>query len=162
MNSAPVISKPASLLNKTPVMTGDDGSMTGHPSYLTTREHSAFSRNDGRERFQQPAIVRMCACACACVCNTIVYKYLSSRHYKEKVNRIDGLDMTGRVSLTRHTRHYDEVTRRTHPLGDCCSHRQLPTPAPASLTPAPSHPRATLHCSHEAPGGHGVAAGGGL
>lgn len=161
MIPAPVIRKPASSLNKTPAMTGDDGSMTGHPSYLKTREHSVFSRHDGRERFQQLAIVRMCACACACVCNTIVCKYLSSCHCKEKVKGIGGLAMTGRVSLTRHARHYDHDRPHTTPVtaAHIAATDQYPTPAHAILT---SRTSASLPSSHEAARGPGVAVGGGL
>lgn len=129
MNSTPVIRKPASSLNKTPAMTGDDGSMTGYLSYLTAREHSAFSRYDGLGRFQQPAIVRVHVCVCMCVCNTIVYKYLSSCHYKEKVKGIDGLAMTGRVSLTRHARHYDRDRPHSPSVAAAVALAQFPTPA---------------------------------
>ena len=138
MNTAPVIRKPASLLNKTPAMTGDDGSMTGDPSYLTAREHSAFGRYDGLGRFQQPAIVRVHVCVCMCVCNTIVYKYLSSCHYKEKVKGIDGLAMTGRVSLTRHTRHYDRDRPPSPSVHTAVALAQFPTPARHAAPQPPS------------------------
>ena len=75
--------------------------------------------------------LRMCACACvhACACNELFCFCLSSCHYKEKVNGINGLAMTGRVSLTRHARHYDRDRLPSPSVHTALALAQFPTPA---------------------------------